>query len=79
MKIVIPKEYFTDERRVPVIPSNVEQLVKLGAQIEIETGTGKPSGYADDEYVSAGATINRDRRALLSSADLVLRLSLIHI
>ena len=74
MKIVIPKEYFTDERRVPVIPSNVEQLVKLGAQIEIETGAGKPSGYADDEYVSAGATINRDRRALLSSADLVLRL-----
>ncbi len=74
MKIVIPKEYVTDERRVPVIPSNVEQLVKLGAQIEIETGTGMPSGYADDEYVSVGATINPDRRALLSSADSVLRL-----
>ncbi len=74
MKIVIPKEYLTDERRVPLIPSNVEQLVKLGARMEVETGMGKPSGYADDEYVSAGATLNQDRGALLSSADLVLRL-----
>jgi len=74
MKIVIPKEYLADERRVPLIPFNVEQLVKLGAQIEVETGTGKSSGYADDEYISAGATVSGDRKALLSSADVVLRL-----
>ncbi len=74
MKIVIPKESVSDEKRVSVIPSNVEQLVKMGAQIEVEKGLGEISGYVDDEYVSAGATINADRRALLSSADVVLRL-----
>lgn len=75
MRIAIPKELISTERRVPVIPLNVEQLVKRGAQIEIETGVGTPSGYIDDEYTSAGATINRDRKALLSSADLILRLN----
>jgi len=74
MKIVIPKEYVSGERRVPVIPSNVKQLVKLGAQVEIEANMGETSGYSDDEYISAGATVNRDRKALLSSADVVLRL-----
>jgi len=74
MKIVIPKEYVSGERRVPVIPSNVKQLVKLGAQVEIEANMGKTSGYSDDEYISAGATVSGDRKALLSSADVVLRL-----
>lgn len=74
MKIAIPKEYVSGERRVPMIPFNVKQLVKLGTQVEIETGMGESSGYFDDEYISAGATASRDRKALLSSADAVLRL-----
>jgi len=74
MRIVIPKERSPGERRVPMIPSNVKQLVKLGARVEIEKGMGNPSGYTDDEYISAGATISPDRITLLSSADVVLRL-----
>ena len=74
MRIVIPKERSPGERRVPMIPSNVKQLVKLGARVEIEKGMGNPSGYTDDEYISAGATISPDRKELLSSADVVLRL-----
>ncbi|MEA3470804.1 MAG: NAD(P) transhydrogenase subunit alpha, partial [Thermodesulfobacteriota bacterium] len=74
MKIVIPKEHSPGERRVPMIPSDVKQLVKWGADVEIETNMGEPSDYSDGEYISAGATVSRDRKALLSSADVVLRL-----
>ncbi|MBN2284775.1 MAG: Re/Si-specific NAD(P)(+) transhydrogenase subunit alpha [Deltaproteobacteria bacterium] len=74
MKIVIPKERSPDERRVPMIPPDVKQLVKLGAQVEIEKGMGESVGYADDEYMAAGATISADRKTLLSSADVVVRL-----
>lgn len=74
MKIVIPKEHSPGERRVPIIPPDVKQLVKWGAEVEIETNMGEPSDYSDGEYISAGATVSRDRKALLSSADLVLRL-----
>ncbi len=74
MKIVVPKEYEPSEKRVPVIPSDAEKLVKMGGEVAIETGMGEACGYSDDEYISAGATVEQDRDSLLSTADLVLRL-----
>jgi len=74
MKIAIPKETHPGELRTAAIPASVAKLVKLGAQIEVEAGLGLGSGYADTDYTAAGATIATDRTALLSSADLVLRL-----
>ena len=74
MKIAIPKETYAGEKRVAIIPADVAKLCKRGADICIETGMGQGSGYSDDDYQKAGATVNNDRRALLSDADLVLRL-----
>ena len=72
--IAIPKETHPDEKRVPMIPQNVDQLVKRGAQIRIESGMGLSAGYDDESYSKAGATIEKDRKSLLENADLVLRL-----
>lgn len=74
MKIVIPKETFEDERRVSLIPVDVEKLIKKGAEIEIQSGMGEGSGYDDEAYKKAGAKISRDRKKLLAEADIVLRL-----
>lgn len=74
MKISIPREIDPEETRVPVVPEHVAKLVKLGAQVEIETGAGLGAGHADAAYVAAGASVTADRAALLASADLVLRL-----
>ncbi len=57
-----------------MIPQNVDQLVKRGAQIRIESGMGLAAGYDDASYSKAGATIEKDRKNLLEKADLVLRL-----
>jgi NAD(P) transhydrogenase subunit alpha len=74
MKIDIPKETFENERRVPMIPADVEKLIKKGAEIEIQSGMGEGSGYNDEAYKKAGAKISVDRKQLLSEADIVLRL-----
>jgi NAD(P) transhydrogenase subunit alpha len=74
MKIAIPKETFENERRVPMIPADVEKLIKKGAEIEIQSGMGEGSGYDDEAYKKVGAKISIDRQQLLSAADIVLRL-----
>jgi NAD(P) transhydrogenase subunit alpha len=74
MKIAVPKETHPGETRAPLTPASAAKLVKLGAQVEVETGLGLGSGFADADYTAAGATLATDRKALLGSADLVLRL-----
>jgi NAD(P) transhydrogenase subunit alpha len=74
MKIAAMKEIHEGENRIPLIPATVDKLVKLGAQIEVESGIGLTCRYGDADYEKAGATVNSDRKALLGSADIVLRL-----
>ncbi len=74
MNIAVPKETFSGEMRVPVIPQVAEALVKRGAQVTIEAGMGLPSGYTDDAYTAVGATIAKDRKEMITNADIVLRI-----
>ncbi len=74
MKISVPKETHPGEARAPLTPDSTAKLVKLGAQVEVEAGLGLAAGFHDDAYQKAGATVAADRRALLASGDLVLRL-----
>jgi NAD(P) transhydrogenase subunit alpha len=73
MKISVPKETHPGETRAALTPDGAGKLVKLGAQVEVEAGMGRGAGWADAAYQSAGATLAPDRQALLSSADMVLR------
>lgn len=68
------KEIHGGETRVPLIPSTVDKLVKLGAEVEVESGLGVTCRYEDADYEKAGAKINPDRQGMLKSADIVLRL-----
>ena len=76
MKLFIPKETNPEETRVPLLPAEVAKLVKLEAEIEVETQIGKTLAIADDEYEKAGAKIAKDRQASLSAAQLVLRMNM---
>ena len=55
-------------------PEGATKLVKLGAQVEVQSGLGESAGFADGAYVQAGATVSADRQALLKSGDVILRL-----
>ena len=74
MKISVPRETHPGETRAPLTPDSVSKLVKLGAQVEVEAGLGLTAGFVDDAYTKAGAAITTDRKALISSGDIVLRL-----
>ncbi|MBW7887836.1 MAG: Re/Si-specific NAD(P)(+) transhydrogenase subunit alpha [Bacteroidetes bacterium] len=73
MNISIPKEE-KDELRVSMIPQNVEKLVKKGAKVTVEAGLGSSIGISDDEYKKAGASVEKNKKLLLSKADIVLKL-----
>jgi NAD(P) transhydrogenase subunit alpha len=74
MKIAVPKELSPGETRVALIPATVKKLVELGAQVDVERGFGVSVNASDADYTTAGATVTADRKALLGSADMVLRL-----
>lgn len=74
MQLAVPKELYPGENRVAMTPDTAKKLVRLGATIQIETGMGVGSGFQDSQYSEVGAEIVTDRAALISSADMLLRL-----
>ncbi|HDZ38242.1 MAG TPA: Re/Si-specific NAD(P)(+) transhydrogenase subunit alpha [Marinobacter sp.] len=73
MQIGIPKEIFTDERRVAATPPSVHKLIALGYDVTIETGAGEAAHYRDEAYEAVGASIAKDTRSLWSNADFILK------
>jgi len=74
MRIFIPKETASAETRVPIVPATAAKLVKLGAEVEVESGLGSSIHASDDDYRSAGTSISLERVASFRSAEMVLRL-----
>ncbi len=74
MRLAIPRETHPGENRASVTPETVKKLVRMGADIAIEAGAGAGAGFSDEAYAAEGASIEADRDALLSGADMVLRL-----
>jgi len=72
MIIGVPKETDPAENRSAIIPATASLLVKLGATVQIETGTGRQSGFSDDLFASTGATVIQNRLEVLANADLLL-------
>ena len=52
MKIAVPKETYHGEKRVPLVPSTIAELIKRGADVIIETDMGIGSGFRNEDYSS---------------------------
>jgi alanine dehydrogenase len=57
MLIGVPKEIKTQEHRVGLLPAAAYQLTKHGHMVIVERGAGIGSGYADQDYATAGAKL----------------------
>jgi NAD(P) transhydrogenase subunit alpha len=75
MNIFVPREKYEDETRVPLLPSDCGKLTNLGADVEVEAGLGRTIDIQDEGYEEAGAKVSGDRKASLSGAQIVLRIS----
>lgn len=71
MKIGIVKEIKKNEFRVAATPSSVEELVRHGHCVFVESGAGEGSDFADSEYLRAGAQIECDAKKIWQSVDLI--------
>jgi H+-translocating NAD(P) transhydrogenase subunit alpha len=70
MRIAVPLEKQPGEARVALTPESVKKLVANGVKVAVETGAGTKSGFLDDEYTAAGASLT-NRAALLGEADVL--------
>lgn len=60
MKIGIPTETKTRERRVVLDPSGVSVLVRGGHEVRVQSGAGNGAGFGDETYRAVGATVVDD-------------------
>lgn len=72
MLIGLPKEIKSDEYRVAMLPSGVEDLTQAGHKVLVECGAGSGSGIADDDYAACGAEIVPSH-AEVFAADIVIK------
>ena len=57
MRIAVPAEKDPAEHRVAATPETVKRFKALDAEVAIEAGAGKASGFLDEAYEAMGATI----------------------
>ena len=73
MRVVVPKEIRSGEKRVALVPDIINKLVRLGLEVAIESGAGLSALASDADFEAAGATIVKGD--VLQSADVVLSVS----
>ena len=73
MRIAVSQETAPGERRVALVPESCKKLVQAGYEVSVEADAGRAAGYSDAAYREAGATIETDRAALVSDADILLK------
>ena len=74
MHIGCPSELHSGENRVAMTPTNIKKLVRAGAEVLVEEGSGVNSGFSDQEYKDVGAQVLAERNEVLSRSDVILRL-----
>ncbi|WP_242918534.1 alanine dehydrogenase [Pontibacter liquoris] len=73
MIIGVPKEIKNNENRVGTTPSGVIELVRNGHTVYVQTSAGEGSGFADEDYVKAGATILPSIEEVYAIADMIIK------
>jgi NAD(P) transhydrogenase subunit alpha len=70
MRVCVPKEIKSGEKRVALVPDIISKLTKVGLEVVIESGAGVASEYSDKQFTDAGAQIKSGD--VLASSDVVL-------
>jgi NAD(P) transhydrogenase subunit alpha len=73
VKVAIPKERATDERRVALVPDTAAKLKAASLDVSVESGAGAGAYIADEAYEAAGVKVVKTAASLLGDADAVLK------
>jgi len=72
MRVAVPRETASGERRVALVPETVSKLREAGFEIRVERGAGDAAGFPNQRYAEAGAELV-DAGSLVAGADAVVR------
>ena len=73
MIIGIPKEIKDNEFRVSLPPGGARELVRRGNTVIVEDKAGQGSGFSNDEYIQAGATIAQSAEEVWKRANMIIK------
>ena len=73
MELAVPKESHSQETRVALSPETAKKFRALNLEVVVECGAGALAGFPDVEYEAAGARLADSGTAVLSGADVVLK------
>jgi len=70
MRIAVPREIKSGEKRVALVPDIISKLTKAGLEVVIESGAGVSAQYSDKQFSDAGAQVKSTD--VIADADVVL-------
>ena len=73
MKIGVPNEVHTGEKRVATTPEVIKFLQKLGYTVAVESGAGAKANFSDEAYRQSGAEIINNTKSLWESSNIILK------
>lgn len=73
MIIGVPKEIKNNENRVALTPAGTQELVKRGHTVYVENTAGVGSGFADEEYIKAGAKLLKTAEEVFAIAEMIIK------
>ena len=73
MIIGVPKEIKNNENRVALTPAGTQELSKRGHRIFIQSTAGMGSGFNDEEYKGAGATILGTAEEVFGESEMIMK------
>ena len=76
MKIASVLENQNTEKRIAITPEIAKKYISLGFEVSLSENYGAHLGILDEEYIDLGVSILKDEQAIISSADIIVQLSL---
>ncbi|GAC29327.1 alanine dehydrogenase [Brumicola pallidula] len=73
MIVGVPKEIKNHEYRVGLTPAAVQEFVKCGHEVLVQTNAGASIGFTDELYTNAGAIIIATPEEIFAKADMIVK------
>jgi alanine dehydrogenase len=71
--IGVPKEIKTNENRIALVPAGAQLFADNGHTVYVEKGGGLGSGFTDEQYVAAGASILGTAEEIWAKAEMIMK------
>ena len=73
LTIGVPKEIKAQEGRIALLPSGVQELIRDGHQVLVQQDAGLATGFSNEEYLLAGATLPSTAEEIYERSELILK------